>query len=437
MSVNLPLTAKRSATPPTRWGWRASSSSNTPPRAAGAGPGAGDQMGFKPVARHRSREVLLYRQGGMNVVVNAHGVPPGTDEAPQITAVALRVRDAGAAWRRGRPGRLAGAGARCSRWSCTSPACTAPARAASTSWTAGASSPSTTSTSCPSPRSTRRCRPWPACTGSASCSTWARTASPTGPSSTPRCSASRPAQTSSASASCRAGSVLASPCGSFFLQLIEPDSRWWTIPASAAARGLRHARRAGGRGGAAPRGVDFVETDRAAHRGARRGHPARFGGVMFELVHHAEEGLRPCRCALPHRRLRHGHHHAGRPAGGQAARHPRGRLRPGDAGRARPGGPRRRLAARRCRRCRPAACASPASRCCATSKACRATCTTTRSTSRARCSRCAPRWAARCCWPARQHQPACHAPTDDAIARDLRKLAMMACRTASRWPTRA
>ena len=29
-------------------------------------------MGFRPVARHRSREVLLYRQGGMNVIVNAH-----------------------------------------------------------------------------------------------------------------------------------------------------------------------------------------------------------------------------------------------------------------------------------------------------------------------------------------------------------------------------
>ena len=31
-----------------------------------------EMMGFRPVARHRSREVLLYRQGGMNVVINAH-----------------------------------------------------------------------------------------------------------------------------------------------------------------------------------------------------------------------------------------------------------------------------------------------------------------------------------------------------------------------------
>ena len=31
-----------------------------------------EMLGFRPVARHRSREVLLYRQGDMNIVVNAH-----------------------------------------------------------------------------------------------------------------------------------------------------------------------------------------------------------------------------------------------------------------------------------------------------------------------------------------------------------------------------
>ena len=30
------------------------------------------QMGFAAIARHRSREVTLYRQGAMNVVLNAH-----------------------------------------------------------------------------------------------------------------------------------------------------------------------------------------------------------------------------------------------------------------------------------------------------------------------------------------------------------------------------
>jgi 4-hydroxyphenylpyruvate dioxygenase len=54
-----------------------------------------ESMGFKPVARHRSREVLLYRQGDMNIVVNAHDA--GAAEVPAISAFALRVRDAEAA----------------------------------------------------------------------------------------------------------------------------------------------------------------------------------------------------------------------------------------------------------------------------------------------------------------------------------------------------
>jgi 4-hydroxyphenylpyruvate dioxygenase len=61
-----------------------------------------ETMGFRPVARHRSREVLLYRQGEMNVVVNAHpidakGASHGS-ETPSISAIALRVRDARAAY---------------------------------------------------------------------------------------------------------------------------------------------------------------------------------------------------------------------------------------------------------------------------------------------------------------------------------------------------
>jgi len=64
-----------------------------------------ENLGFRPVARHRSREVTLYRQGEMNLVVNAHqGVVKGTkatDEgAPRITALALRVRDARQAFER-------------------------------------------------------------------------------------------------------------------------------------------------------------------------------------------------------------------------------------------------------------------------------------------------------------------------------------------------
>ena len=34
-----------------------------------------EMMGFRPIARHRSREVELYRQGTMNVIVNAQPTP--------------------------------------------------------------------------------------------------------------------------------------------------------------------------------------------------------------------------------------------------------------------------------------------------------------------------------------------------------------------------
>jgi 4-hydroxyphenylpyruvate dioxygenase len=60
-----------------------------------------ETMGFKPVARHRSREVLLYRQGGINVIVNAHhATGAALIEKPLITAIALRVRDAATAYHR-------------------------------------------------------------------------------------------------------------------------------------------------------------------------------------------------------------------------------------------------------------------------------------------------------------------------------------------------
>jgi 4-hydroxyphenylpyruvate dioxygenase len=57
-----------------------------------------EAMGFRPVARHRSREVTLYRQGQMNLVVNAHPddarVSATVGGHPVISAVAFRVRDA-------------------------------------------------------------------------------------------------------------------------------------------------------------------------------------------------------------------------------------------------------------------------------------------------------------------------------------------------------
>ncbi len=53
------------------------------------------KMGFAAVARHRSREVMLYRQGGMNLIVNSHSASEAT---PALAAIALRVRDAGQAF---------------------------------------------------------------------------------------------------------------------------------------------------------------------------------------------------------------------------------------------------------------------------------------------------------------------------------------------------
>lgn len=59
-----------------------------------------ETMGFRPVARHRSREVMLYRQGEINIIVNAHANGRVLTEKPVIAAIALRVRDAAAAYRR-------------------------------------------------------------------------------------------------------------------------------------------------------------------------------------------------------------------------------------------------------------------------------------------------------------------------------------------------
>ena len=66
-------------------------------------------MGFHPIARHRSREVQLYRQGDINIVVNAHeagqsrgplseGLELDEHVQTRIGAVAFRVRDARAAF---------------------------------------------------------------------------------------------------------------------------------------------------------------------------------------------------------------------------------------------------------------------------------------------------------------------------------------------------
>jgi 4-hydroxyphenylpyruvate dioxygenase len=62
------------------------------------------QLGFTAIARHRSKDVLLYRQGDVNFVVNAE--PHSFAQAfarvhgPSICAIAFRVKDAAHAYRR-------------------------------------------------------------------------------------------------------------------------------------------------------------------------------------------------------------------------------------------------------------------------------------------------------------------------------------------------
>jgi 4-hydroxyphenylpyruvate dioxygenase len=62
-----------------------------------------EQMGFTAVAKHRSKNVLLYRQGGINFVVNAEPDSFAQSFArvhgPSICAIAFRVRDAAHAYK--------------------------------------------------------------------------------------------------------------------------------------------------------------------------------------------------------------------------------------------------------------------------------------------------------------------------------------------------
>jgi 4-hydroxyphenylpyruvate dioxygenase len=59
-------------------------------------------MGFRAVARHRSKNVTLYRQNDVNFVVNAepdsHGARFARAHGPSACAMAFRVRDAGKAY---------------------------------------------------------------------------------------------------------------------------------------------------------------------------------------------------------------------------------------------------------------------------------------------------------------------------------------------------
>src|SRR6185437_4478413 len=63
-----------------------------------------ERMGFTAVARHRSKNVTLYRQGDVNFIINAE--PESFAQAfarlhgPSVCAIAVRVRDAARAYQR-------------------------------------------------------------------------------------------------------------------------------------------------------------------------------------------------------------------------------------------------------------------------------------------------------------------------------------------------
>lgn len=63
-----------------------------------------ERMGFTAIACHRHKNVTLYRQGGINFIVNAEpdsfAQRFARQHGPSICAIALRVQDAKAAWER-------------------------------------------------------------------------------------------------------------------------------------------------------------------------------------------------------------------------------------------------------------------------------------------------------------------------------------------------
>lgn len=63
-----------------------------------------ESMGFTAIAKHKSKDVTLYRQGGINFIINAehncHAYDFARDHGPSACAMGFRVRDAKAAFER-------------------------------------------------------------------------------------------------------------------------------------------------------------------------------------------------------------------------------------------------------------------------------------------------------------------------------------------------
>ncbi|MEJ7931012.1 4-hydroxyphenylpyruvate dioxygenase [Ramlibacter sp. AN1015] len=108
MNAPLPDTATRSSSQPGAWdnpmgtdGFEFIEYAAPDPDAMGA---LFERMGFRPIARHRHKNVVLYRQGGINFILNAE--PDSFAQrfarmhGPSICAIAFRVQDAKAAYER-------------------------------------------------------------------------------------------------------------------------------------------------------------------------------------------------------------------------------------------------------------------------------------------------------------------------------------------------
>ncbi len=299
-------------------------------------------MGFRPVARHRSREVLLYRQGKMNLVVNAHQSrhPPAVQptERPQIAAVALRVRDAAAAYRRALDRGAWAVPTHLEVMELNIPAIhgVGASRIDFVDRHADVSIDDVDFTRIPTvdrrPPAVAalhwfgvvqyigcdRMDDW--CTIYAELFGFAELSDEERFGILPK------------------RRVLKSPCGTFFWQLIEPEPGIVDVEGEETLHriGLGAPDVAAAVAALRARGMAFVESSHVhtSERGALSA--TQLGSVVFELVQHQPRcGDRHEPPARQPRRLRHGHDHARRAAVGQAARDSRGRLRPGGAERAR------------------------------------------------------------------------------------------------------
>lgn len=69
-----------------------------------------EKMGFSAIAKHRHKNVTLYRQGGINFIINAEADSFAQRFArlhgPSICAIAFRVQDAALAYQRAGTGRV-------------------------------------------------------------------------------------------------------------------------------------------------------------------------------------------------------------------------------------------------------------------------------------------------------------------------------------------